>query len=128
MEDKKTTLLELKKKAEVFLEERNWKQFHNPKTDSMNIAVEVAELMEIFLYDNIPTDTFITLEKKRAHVEDEVGDVIFALLTFANTANIDLAAAFEKKLVKTAAKYPVEKVKGCKDKYDEYHEGSLSEK
>ncbi len=123
MNDSTTTLSVLKAKAEAFLEERNWKQFHNPKTDSVNIAVEVAELMEIFLYDNTPADAFATLEKKRSYVEDELGDIVLALCVFAEIAKVDLAAAFERKLAKTAAKYPVEKVKGCKDKYDEYRDG-----
>ncbi len=120
MNDTNTTLSVLKAQAEKFLEERNWKQFHNPKTDSVNIAVEVAELMEIFLYDNSSEDAFITLEKKRSHVEDELGDIMLALCVFAEIAKVDLAAAFEQKLAKTAAKYPVEKVRGRKEKYDEY--------
>lgn len=31
------------------MEERDWVKFHNPKSMSMSIAIEAAELMEKFL-------------------------------------------------------------------------------
>ena len=31
-----------------FREERNWKQFHNPKDLAISISLEAAELLEIF--------------------------------------------------------------------------------
>lgn len=31
-----------------FSDERNWKQFHNPKDLAISISLEAAELLEIF--------------------------------------------------------------------------------
>ena len=31
-----------------FREERNWKQFHNPKDLAISISLEAAELLEVF--------------------------------------------------------------------------------
>ena len=46
--DDDTTIKELKKRINMFFDERNWMQFHSPKNSSMDIAVEAAELMEKF--------------------------------------------------------------------------------
>lgn len=124
MADTITTLLELKLKVDSFLKERDWYQFHNPKTDSMNIAIEAAELMEIFLYTNTPQEIQETLTKKREHTEDELADILFSVVMFANTTGIDLSEAFIKKLAKNAAKYPAHLVKGRKEKYNEYKDAS----
>ena len=35
MNDKKTTIEEIKKAAEKFMEDRDWKQFHTPKDDAI---------------------------------------------------------------------------------------------
>ena len=48
MSDNKTTIDELKLIVESFVDERDWKQFHNPKNLAMSLAVEVSELMELF--------------------------------------------------------------------------------
>ena len=48
MSDNKTTIDELRLIIESFVDERDWKQFHNSKNLAMSLAVEVAELMELF--------------------------------------------------------------------------------
>lgn len=48
MTDKSTNVQELKEKVSVFVKERNWERFHNPRNLSMSIAIEASELMEIF--------------------------------------------------------------------------------
>ena len=46
--DNHTKIDELKKIVKQFVDERDWGQFHNPKNLSMSIAIESAELMELF--------------------------------------------------------------------------------
>ncbi len=46
--DDSTTISELKNLVEQFVKERDWEQFHTPKNLSMAIAVEAAELMDLF--------------------------------------------------------------------------------
>ena len=48
MNDKKTTVDNLKVFVKDFVDERDWSQFHNPKNISMALAIEASELMDIF--------------------------------------------------------------------------------
>ena len=51
MNDRSTTITELKKIVEDFVNERDWSQFHNPKNLSMALAIEASELMDIFKWN-----------------------------------------------------------------------------
>jgi dCTP diphosphatase len=119
MNDTTTTLEQLKTKLKQFVEERDWQQFHSPKNLSMAIASEAAELLELFMWvDN--KESVARLQEKRQEVEDEVADVILAVLAMASRYDIDVAQAIERKIKKNAQKYPVELVKGKWKKYNEY--------
>ncbi|MFI5333409.1 MAG: nucleotide pyrophosphohydrolase [Candidatus Babeliales bacterium] len=116
MEDRSTTLSELKKIIQEYVSERKWEQFHTPKNLSVKIAIEAAELMEKFEWlDN--KESYDEIEKERQEIENELADVIVAALCFANVANIDVSKAIEHKLALNKAKYPVEKSKGKRVKY-----------
>ena len=84
----------------------------------MDITVEAAELVEQFLWTK-DSELVAHVEKKREAIEDEVSDVLLALFAFANACNIDVATAFERKMKKNIAKYPVELAKGSNKKYTE---------
>ena len=99
-----------------FNEERDWDQYHSPRNLAMCLSVEAAELLECFLWT---TDREEIPENKRAHVAEEAADVLICLLNFCTRAGIDLPAAFAAKLAKNAAKYPVDKARGSRAKYDE---------
>ncbi len=118
-QDKHTTIAQLKEKVEVFMHERDWRQFHAPKNMSMAIAVEAAELMEHFLWVDAQ-ESYRICEEKRTDVSHELIDVMFACLELADILQIDIATAFEEKLALNRQKYPVEKVKGKSDKYTAY--------
>ena len=55
---------------------------------------------------------------KRIEVEEELADVLFSVLRFAQMNCIDLTSALMKKLEKNEKKYPVEKAYGKSTKYD----------
>ncbi|MHA2335356.1 MAG: nucleotide pyrophosphohydrolase [Candidatus Hodarchaeales archaeon] len=75
----------LKDKMQQFVDERDWQQFLSPKNLTMSIAIEAAELMEIFQWQTVPesmqaikdTDT---LEK----LKEELADVMIYCLNLAN--------------------------------------------
>jgi len=119
MQDNTTTLAKLREIAKQFVTERDWNQYHSPKNLSMDISIEAGELMEKFLWLDTQ-ESVDELNKNRQEIEDELADVFFALLCFSNAANIDISAAFAKKIQEIAAKYPVDKVKGRKEKYTHY--------
>lgn len=117
--DQAVTLHAIKELIREFVEEREWQQYHNPKSLSMQIAIEAAELMEIFNWVE-GQEAYEELERKRTEVEHEVADIAFTLFNFCLRNNIDLSRAIQQKMILNAQKYPVEKAKGKRAKYTEY--------
>jgi NTP pyrophosphatase (non-canonical NTP hydrolase) len=109
---------DLLKRIRAFRDEREWAQFHNPKDMAAALAIEAAELQEIFLWKS-GADIDVTAKKKRPEIEDEMADIAVYLLEFADNLGIDLEAAILSKLEKNAAKYPVEKARGSNAKYSD---------
>lgn len=98
----------------AFSAARGWEQFHSPKNLSMALAVEAAELLEVFQWlTPQESERLQSSSEELARASDEVADVLIYLLQLADALNIDLAEAVERKLEKNAAKYP-ENVAGGK--------------
>lgn len=113
MADSDTKLDELKGLVRQFVDERAWQPFHSPKNLAMGIAVEAAELMECFLWLDLPASHEAAKDAtKRQAIADEMADVFCYLLNLSNVIGIDLSDALRAKLVKNAQKYPAEKYKG----------------
>lgn len=118
MANDKHTIIDLQTIVSKFCEERNWRQYHNPKDLAIMISTEASELLSIFRYKNEKDIEEIFADKKEA-VEDELADVLFGLLRFAELNEIDLAKSLENKMIKNNIKYPVEKSFGKNKKYNE---------
>lgn len=71
-----------------FRDDRDWKQFHNPKDLAISISLEAAELLEVFQWSG------------------------------ADACGLDLDEIVREKIRVNAEKYPVEKAKGKSAKYD----------
>jgi dCTP diphosphatase len=113
MPDSATTLVELKALVRQFVAERDWEQFHSPKNLAMGVAVEAAELMECFLWVDLPTSHQLVQDpKQREAIADEMADVFCYLLNLSNVLGIDLSDALAAKMVKNAQKYPADQYKG----------------
>jgi len=103
----------------AFRDDRDWKQFHNPKDLATALSIEASELQEIFLWKNGPSlDEAIS--KKKEHIEQEVADIASYLLLLCNELEIDLDAVVRNKLELNNQKYPAHKVRGSSKKYNEY--------
>lgn len=103
----------------AFREEREWKQFHNPKDQALSLVLEAAELMELTQWKN--GDELVEhLKAKREQLADELADVMGWCMLIAADQGIDLAAACRAKLAKNHAKYPADAVRGSAKKYTEY--------
>jgi NTP pyrophosphatase (non-canonical NTP hydrolase) len=107
----------LRNRLRVFIAERDWDQFHNPKNLAMALVVEAGELVEQFQWLT-PHEADHLRPETRAEVELEIADVLIYLVELADRLGIDPLAAAEKKLAVNAAKYPVEKARGRAGKYD----------
>jgi NTP pyrophosphatase (non-canonical NTP hydrolase) len=107
----------LRTRLRVFVAERDWDKFHNPKNLAMALIVEAGELVEQLQWLT-PQEADDLRPEQRAAVEYEIADVLIYLVELADRLGIDPLAAAEKKLALNAAKYPVEKARGHAGKYD----------
>ncbi len=98
-----------------FVKERNWEQFHNPKDLAISLSLEAAELLELFQWNTSDE----AVEKNRDKMKDELADVIVYAIDFATVLGFDLNEIILEKMAKNRLKYPVEKARGSKKKYDE---------
>ena len=98
-----------------FRDDRNWKQFHNPKDLAISLSLEAAELLEIFQWSG--TDLFC--EEKMDKVREELADVLCYSILMADVCGLDLDEIIQAKVARNCQKYPVEQAYGCKDKYTE---------
>ena len=118
--DKDITVEELKNIVKKFCEDRDWDQFHDPKELAIGISTEANELLQIFRFKDKKEMDDLMMSDKKQEVEEELADVVYFALRFAQMNSIDLSTAIEKKIEKNNKKYPVDKVKGCNKKYNEY--------
>lgn len=120
MQDNGTSVEDLKKMVREFCGKRDWDQFHNPKDLAIGIETEASELLQLFRFKD--TNECIDMMKKaesRTAICDELSDVLYFVLRFAQMNNIDLSSALKEKLLKNNDKYPVEFSKGSNKKYSE---------
>jgi NTP pyrophosphatase (non-canonical NTP hydrolase) len=120
MKDEETTLKELKECVHIFNAEREWDTFNKIKDIAIDISVEAAEILEHFVFKTDQDIDELLKSKKREDIEDEIADVLWGTVMLADKCNVDLAKAFEKKMVKNAIKYPIVKAKGNNKKYTEF--------
>lgn len=105
-------------KIREFVAERDWEQYHSPKNLSTALAVEAAELAEIFQWLTEDQSRSLT-PSQRTHAAEEIGDVLVYLVDLADKLGIEPVKAAFDKLEKNRLKYPVEKARGSAAKYDE---------
>jgi len=101
-----------------FRDDRDWKQFHDPKNLAVSISIEAAELLELFQWMTREQATLYATQNKE-RVSDEIADVAIYLVELADIVGIDLITAIDAKLEKNAKKYPMEKSRGVSTKYTE---------
>ena len=108
MDEKKIQLL-----LRNFARKRDWQKFHTPKNLSMSIAIESAELMELFQWlsrkDSIKA---MSSGKLRKNAIDEIADIFIYLIAFCNENNVDIKQAIDQKMKKNKKKYPANVFKG----------------
>ena len=98
-----------------FRDDRDWKQFHNPKDLAISISLEAAELLEVFQWSG--SDTLC--EQKKDKIKEELADVINYCVLMADVCGLDMDEIVQEKIKINNEKYPVKKAKGQSDKYSE---------
>jgi len=112
-------LARLRDLVRVFVDERDWDQFHTPKNLASALSVEAAELLEHFQWLQTGRAEELGAAKLK-EVRHEMADVLVYLVRLADKLDVDLFQAVEEKMVLNRAKYPAELVRGDMRKYDEY--------
>lgn len=97
-----------------FRYDRDWKQFHNPKDLAISISLEAAELLEVFQWRGAD----VSNEGKQDKIKEELADIVNYCVLMADACELDLDEIVQEKIKINERKYPVEKAKGRRDKYD----------
>jgi NTP pyrophosphatase (non-canonical NTP hydrolase) len=90
-------------KINKFRDERNWRQFHNPKDLAISISIEAAELLEDFQW--ISSEEAI--ETNKENIREEIADVLIYSLMLCSDLDLDIKEIVEEKLLKNGKKYPI---------------------
>jgi dCTP diphosphatase len=112
-EDASYRLEDLQRDLREFRDEREWGQFHDPKSLVLALVGEVGELAELFQW--IPADAAAARfrEGRSAHrAAEEMSDVLIYLLSLADVLDVDLLTAARNKLAASRRRFPTEDVKG----------------
>jgi NTP pyrophosphatase (non-canonical NTP hydrolase) len=102
----------------AFRDRRDWAQFHSPKNLSQALAVEAAELQEIFLWQTSHASRRPSAAN-RHRAESELADIFIYLTYLCHELDVDMVQAAENKLIENEKKYPVHKARGNSRKYDQ---------
>lgn len=98
-----------------FRDDRDWKQFHNPKDLAISISLEAAELLEVFQWSGSDT----VCDNKKDKIKEELADIVNYCILMADVCDLDLDTIVQEKIIQNDKKYPVEKAKGKSNKYTE---------
>jgi NTP pyrophosphatase (non-canonical NTP hydrolase) len=100
-----SSLSEIQQRVAAFRDERDWEQYHDPKSLVIALTAELGELAEHFLW--LTSDESRQLsEEVRAEVGQEMADVALFLLNLANSLDLDLGDEVERKIELNAKRYP----------------------
>ena len=113
-----TSLHDLTSRILAFREARDWAQFHGLKDEVLSLLSEAGELAELFRWYE-GERLAVHVQERKEDVADELADVLYWTLLLAHDVGVDLTEAFERKMAKNEAKYPVASSRGRADKYTE---------
>jgi len=118
-----TSLEQLRQAQAAFVDEREWSQFHTPRSLALAMVGEVGEVCELLQWrgdagasPGLPGWT----DDEREALADELSDVLSYVVRLADVTDIDLPEAFLRKVEKNRAKYPSERARGSAAKYTRY--------
>jgi len=120
MSDEEVTFGSAKASIATFCEQRDWNQYHGPKDLAIGISTEASELLEIFRFKS--ESEVVRLVKNpvaRGRMGEELADVLYFVLRFAQMYEFDLSDELKNKLTLNETKYPVSRSKGSNKKYTE---------
>jgi NTP pyrophosphatase (non-canonical NTP hydrolase) len=107
----------LLRELRLFVQERDWAKFHDPKNLSMAVASEAGELTALLRWVcNDEADAFARVPDNHERLRAEIADVAISLLLLCDRTGIDLQQAILDKLEINRRNYPAEIVRGQADR------------
>lgn len=106
-------IAELTRLVREFSTERDWEQFHDPKSLILALVGEVGELAELFQW--VPSDRAVerfTEPSRRVRAGEEMSDVLIYLLRLADVLDVDLSSAARAKLAASHRRFEADVVRG----------------
>jgi dCTP diphosphatase len=106
-------LTEIRDAARVFIAEREWQPFQDPKSILLALVGEVGELAELLQW--LPADVArdrLREEPLQTRAAEEMADVLIYLVGLADQCGVDLGSAALTKINASAAKYPTDQNRG----------------
>lgn len=93
---------------ESFATERRWNPYHQPANLAASVAIEAAELLELFQWEDGHNDwDSVRHGPKHQRLREELADVLIYAIRLANLAGIDIPTAIADKMQANAARFPV---------------------
>lgn len=100
-----------------FRKDRDWDKFHTPKNLCAAIAIEAAELLEVFQWASDDEQEGVAKERKN-DIEREIADILILITYLCHDLNVSVPECIQAKLAENEEKYPIEKAFGKSTKYD----------
>ena len=96
-----------------FSRERDWEQFHDPKSLLLALVGEVGELAELLQW--VPADGAVERfadPARRQRIGEELSDVLVYLLRLADVLGVDLGPAARDKLAGSHRRFVADEWRG----------------
>lgn len=113
------TLEDLAGELREFAREREWQQFHAPRSLLLALVGEVGELASLFQWvDDPAVSAWMARAGNSERAESEMADCLSYLLQLADVLHIDLEHSLREKIKANHERYPVDRSRGNALKYD----------
>jgi dCTP diphosphatase len=107
------SLTSIRDRMRVFTRERDWEQFHDPKSLTLALVGEVGELAELLQW--LPAEQAVALAGQQPlnfRLGEEMSDVLIYLVRLADVCGIDLATAVDAKMAAADVRFRPQDVEG----------------
>ena len=107
------SLTRIRDRMRAFTRERDWEQFHDPKSLALALVGEVGELAELLQW--LPADAardLATGAPLNTRLGEELSDVLIYLVRLADVCEVDLPQAIALKMQSSRRRYPASDIYG----------------
>lgn len=111
-----------------FLKERGWDVRATPANYAKSIAIEAAELLELFQWDEVTAKDLLKNKILLREVKNELADVLIYCFDLASLLKLDPEKIMREKMRQNRRKYPIKAVKGNSSNYYQIKKASRSKK